>query len=72
MKKTNWTLVLVLVVLASFTLSAQKSSDLVGTWEGGRHQTEIKQVKPTRCSILLFRFSLDYNLHYFLLYICIL
>lgn len=34
MKKTNWTLVLVLVVLASFTLSAQKSADLVGTWEG--------------------------------------
>jgi len=34
MKKTNWTLVLVLVVLASFTLAAQKSADLVGRWEG--------------------------------------
>ncbi len=34
MKKTQWILVLALMVLTSFTLSAQKPSDLVGTWEG--------------------------------------
>lgn len=34
MKKTKWTLVLALMVLTSFTLSAQKPADLVGTWEG--------------------------------------
>ncbi len=34
MKKTKWTLVLALMVLTSFSLSAQKPADLVGTWEG--------------------------------------
>ncbi len=34
MKKTKWTLLLALMVLTSFTLSAQKPADLVGTWEG--------------------------------------
>ncbi len=34
MKKTQWILVLALMVLTSFTLAAQKPSDLVGTWEG--------------------------------------
>ncbi|MFC2160788.1 hypothetical protein ACFLRX_03970 [Acidobacteriota bacterium] len=34
MEKTKLTLVLVMVVLASFSLSAQKTTDLVGTWEG--------------------------------------
>jgi len=34
MKKTKWTLVLALMVLTSFILSAQKPADMVGTWEG--------------------------------------
>lgn len=34
MKKTKWTLVLALMVLTTFSLSAQKPADLVGTWEG--------------------------------------
>ncbi len=34
MKKTKWILVLALVMLTGFTLSAQKPADLVGTWEG--------------------------------------
>ena len=34
MKKTKWTLVIALLVLASFSLSAQKPADIVGTWEG--------------------------------------
>lgn len=34
MKKTKRTLVLALMVLTAFSLSAQKPADLVGTWEG--------------------------------------
>ncbi len=34
MKKTKWILVLALMVLTTFSLSAQKPADLVGTWEG--------------------------------------
>ncbi len=34
MKKSKWIYVLVVVVLTSFSLSAQKPADLVGTWEG--------------------------------------
>ena len=34
MKKTKWTLVIALLVLTSFSLSAQEPADMVGTWEG--------------------------------------
>jgi len=34
MKKTKWIFVIALMVLTSFSLSAQKPADLVGTWEG--------------------------------------
>lgn len=34
MKKKKWTLVFALMVLTTFSLSAQKPADLVGTWEG--------------------------------------
>jgi hypothetical protein len=33
-KKTKWTLILALMVVTSFSLSAQKPADLVGTWKG--------------------------------------
>lgn len=34
MKKTKWSLVLVLIIMIFSTLSAQKPEDLVGIWEG--------------------------------------
>jgi len=34
MKKIKWIYVLIAVMMVSFSLSAQKPADLVGTWEG--------------------------------------
>lgn len=34
MKKTKWAFVIAMIVLTSFSLSAQKPADMVGTWEG--------------------------------------
>ncbi len=51
MKKTKWMLVLALMVLTAFSLSAQKPADLVGTWEG--EGTLEGEVEPNVLTLVL-------------------
>jgi hypothetical protein len=51
MKRTKWTLVVVLMALTSLMLTAQNPADLVGTWEG--EATLESEAEPNVLTLVL-------------------